>query len=198
MSEKIPNTFKYLILTLQDFTIGCTTTPINIIVYFNISNSIRSCSFVSFFLLLNSILPFLLLSLNSSPSVLVIFIAPTISASFLTPYCSHSSLTHLKIVLSFARTAIFWFLASNPLPLKNIVDLVNSSEFNIENNLENRLIKIRENFYCITGIQKHIDKEFIEKDIFIEKLLEYISASSNYFNFICFKSNYTVYNIYSF
>lgn len=90
----------------------------------------------------------------------------------------------LYIDLSTTKAISNLFLEKNPLPLKNIVDLVNSSEFNIENNLENGLIKVRENFYCITGIQKHIDKEFIEKDIFIEKLLEYISASSNYFNFI--------------
>lgn len=90
----------------------------------------------------------------------------------------------LYIDLSTTKAISNLFLEKNPLPLKNIVDLVNTSEFNIENNLENGLIKVRENFYCITGIQKHIDKEFIEKDIFIEKLLEYISASSNYFNFI--------------
>ncbi len=70
------------------------------------------------------------------------------------------------------------------MPEKSIVDLINSNEFNLENNLENGLVKIRENFYAITGIQKHIDKEFIEKDAFIEKFLEYISASSDYFNFI--------------
>ena len=68
--------------------------------------------------------------------------------------------------------------------LKTIIDLINSSEFNIEDNLKNGLIKKRENFYCITGIQKHIDKELMEKDVFIEKLLGYISDSSDYFNFI--------------
>lgn len=76
------------------------------------------------------------------------------------------------------------FLEENPLPEKTIIDLINSSEFNIESNLDNGLIKKTENFYCITGIQKHIDKEYIEKDVFIEKLLEYISSSSDYFNFI--------------
>jgi len=90
----------------------------------------------------------------------------------------------LYIDLSTTKAISNLFLEKNPLPEKNIVDLINSNEFNLENNLENGLIKVRENFYCITGIQKHIDKEFIEKDVFIEKLLEYISSSSDFFNFI--------------
>lgn len=90
----------------------------------------------------------------------------------------------LYIDLSTTKAISNLFLEKNPLPEKSIVDLINSNEFNLENNLENGLVKIRENFYAITGIQKHIDKEFIEKDAFIEKFLEYISASSDYFNFI--------------
>lgn len=90
----------------------------------------------------------------------------------------------LYIDLSTTKAISNLFLEKNPLPEKTIVDLINSNEFNIENNLENGLVKIRENFYAITGIQKHIDKEFIEKDAFIEKFLEYISVSSDYFNFI--------------
>ena len=90
----------------------------------------------------------------------------------------------LYIDLSGTKAVSNLFLEKNPLPEKTIIDLINSSEFNIETNLENGLIKKRENFYCITGIQKHIDKEFVEKDIFVEKLLSYISDSSDYFNFI--------------
>lgn len=90
----------------------------------------------------------------------------------------------LYIDLSTTKAISNLFLEKNPLPEKSIVDLINSNEFNLENNLDNGLVKIRENFYAITGIQKHIDKEFIEKDAFIEKFLEYISASSDYFNFI--------------
>lgn len=90
----------------------------------------------------------------------------------------------LYIDLSTTKAISNLFLENNPLPEKTIIDLINTSEFHLENNLENGLHKIRENFYCITGIQKHIDKEYIEKDIFIEKLLEYISSASDYFNFI--------------
>lgn len=90
----------------------------------------------------------------------------------------------LYIDLSSTKAISNLFLEKNPLPEKTIIDLINLNEFNLESNLENGLIKKRENFYCITGIQKHIDKEFLEKDIFIEKLLGYISNSSKYFNFI--------------
>ena len=90
----------------------------------------------------------------------------------------------LYIDLSTTKAISNLFLENNPLPSKSIIDLINSNEFNLESNLENGLTKVRENFYCISGIQKHIDKEFLEKDIFIEKLLDYISSSSNYFNFI--------------
>ncbi len=56
--------------------------------------------------------------------------------------------------------------------------------FNIEKNLDLGLVKIRENFYSINGIQKHIDKDLIEKDTFIEKLLDYLLKASEHFNYI--------------
>lgn len=90
----------------------------------------------------------------------------------------------LYVDLSSTKAISNLFLEKNPLPEKTIIDLVNLNEFNIQTNLENGLIKKRENFYCITGIQKHIDKEYLEKDVFIEKFLEYLSDSSDYFNFI--------------
>jgi Flp pilus assembly CpaE family ATPase len=90
----------------------------------------------------------------------------------------------LFIDLSTTKAISNLFLQNNPLPEKSIIDLINTSEFNIEQNLENGLIKKDENFYCVTGIQKHIDKEYLEKDIFIEKLLDYIVGSSEYFNYI--------------
>ncbi len=45
-------------------------------------------------------------------------------------------------------------------------------------------MKVRENFYAINGIQKHIDKDLIEKENFLEKLLEYLLKASEHFNFI--------------
>ncbi|MEA3289161.1 MAG: AAA family ATPase [Campylobacterota bacterium] len=90
----------------------------------------------------------------------------------------------LFIDLSATKAISNLFLGQNPLPKKTIVDLVNSAEFDIESNLKNGLVKVRENFYSINGIQKHIDCDLLEQDVFIEKLLEYISQMSEYFNFI--------------
>ena len=90
----------------------------------------------------------------------------------------------LYIDLSSTKAISNLFLEQNPMPEKTIIDLVNSGQFDIEKNLKNGLVKIRENFYAINGIQKHIDSDFLEQDIFIEKLLEYISKISEEFNFI--------------
>lgn len=90
----------------------------------------------------------------------------------------------LFIDLSHTKAISNLFLAQNPLPEKTVIDLVNSDEFNIENNLENGLVKIKENFYAINGIQKHIDKEYLDKDIFIEKFLNYLELASKYFSTI--------------
>lgn len=76
------------------------------------------------------------------------------------------------------------FLSQNPIPTHTIVDLINYGNFNIEKNLELGLVKVRENFYSINGIQKHVDKDLIEKDNFIEKFLEYILKASEHFNYI--------------
>jgi len=90
----------------------------------------------------------------------------------------------LYIDLSTTKGISNLFLGENPMPQKTIIDLVNSEEFDIEDNLDNGLVKIRENFYAINGIQKHLDSDFLEQDVFIEKLLGYISKVSEEFNFI--------------
>jgi len=90
----------------------------------------------------------------------------------------------LFIDLSHTKAISNLFLEQNPLPEKTIVDLVNSDEFDLENNLQNGLVRLKENFYSINGIQKHIDKEYLEKDIFIEKFLNYLEMANEYFNII--------------
>lgn len=95
------------------------------------------------------------------------------------------------------------FLTQNPIPKKTIIDLINSNKFDLEDNLENGLEKVRENFYMINGIQKHIDSDYLEQTIFIEKLLEYIAKMSEKFNYViidvgtanAYKLNTTVYDI---
>jgi len=90
----------------------------------------------------------------------------------------------LFIDLSNTKAISNLFLEQNPLPDKTIVDLVNSDEFDLDNNLQNGLVRLKENFYSINGIQKHIDKEYLEKDVFIEKLLNYLEMASVHFNTI--------------
>lgn len=76
------------------------------------------------------------------------------------------------------------FLSQNPIPSHTIIDLINFGDFDIKKNLEVGLVKVRENFYAINGIQKHIDRDLLEKDTFIEALLEYIIKASEHFNYI--------------
>ncbi len=90
----------------------------------------------------------------------------------------------LFVDLSKTKAISNLFLGKNPLPTKNIIDLVNSGEFDVENNLENGLVKVRENFFAINGIQKHIDGELLEQEVFGQKLLEYIQHTNEQFNYI--------------
>lgn len=90
----------------------------------------------------------------------------------------------LFIDLSHTKAVSNLFLEQNPLPEKSIIDLVNSDEFDLEYNLDNGLVKIKENFYAINGIQKHLDREYLEKEIFVEKFLNYLGMANQYFNTI--------------
>lgn len=90
----------------------------------------------------------------------------------------------LFVDLSTTKAISNLFLTQNPVPNHSIIDLVNMSDFNIAKNLKFGLVKVRENFYSINGIQKHIDKDLVEKDNFIEKLLDYLLKASEHFNYI--------------
>lgn len=90
----------------------------------------------------------------------------------------------LFVDLSTTKAISNLFLSQNPVPNHSIIDLVNFGDFNIQKNLDLGLVKIRENFYAINGIQKHIDKDLLEKDTFIEKLLDYLLKASEHFNVI--------------
>lgn len=90
----------------------------------------------------------------------------------------------LFIDLSKTKAISNLFLTQNPIPKKTIIDLMNSNKYDLEDNLDNGLEKVRENFYCINGIQKHIDSDYLEQNIFIEKLLEYISKMAEKFNYV--------------
>ena len=90
----------------------------------------------------------------------------------------------LYIDLSTTKAISNLFLGQNPLPEKSIIDCVNIDDFSIEKLLNHGLVKISENFYSINGIQKHIDRDLIEQDIFIEKFLDFILKATEYFNYI--------------
>ncbi|TLP39615.1 AAA family ATPase [Arcobacter arenosus] len=90
----------------------------------------------------------------------------------------------LYIDLSTTKAISNLFLTQNPIPNETIIDLVNYGDFNLKKNLELGMEKVRENFYSINGIQKHIDKDLLEKDNFIEKMLDYILKTSDHFNYI--------------
>lgn len=90
----------------------------------------------------------------------------------------------LFIDLSTTKAVSNIFLTQNPLPEKTIIDLVNIDEFSISKYLDNGLVKISENFYSVNGIQKHIDKDLLEQEIFIEKFLNFLLKSTEFFNYI--------------
>ncbi|MCK9162293.1 MAG: hypothetical protein GX118_03460 [Arcobacter butzleri] len=90
----------------------------------------------------------------------------------------------LFIDLSTTKAVSNMFLEKNPVPDTTIIELINSGEFDLVKNLDNGLVKIRENLYTITGIQKQTDKDILEKDTFIGKLLDYIKFASEHFNYI--------------
>ncbi len=90
----------------------------------------------------------------------------------------------LYIDLSTTKAISNLFLTKNPIPEYTIIDLINTNEFNLEKNLKFGLEKIRENFYSINGIQKHIDVDLLQQNIFIEKLLDYIIKANEHFNYI--------------
>lgn len=89
----------------------------------------------------------------------------------------------LYVDLSTTKGVSNLFLSKNPIPTKTIVDLVNN-DFDIENNLKSGLYKVTENFYAITAIQRQIDKDVLDDDHFVEKLLTYLSQASKHFNYI--------------
>lgn len=90
----------------------------------------------------------------------------------------------LYVDLSTTKAISNLFLNQNPVPNQTIIDLINFGEFDIKKNLEVGLVKVRENFYAINGIQKHIDRDLLEKDAFLDKLLDYILKASEHFNYI--------------
>ena len=104
------------------------------------------------------------------------------TADLLARHCPNKNV--LFIDLATTKAISNMFLTQNPIPEKTIIDLVNLNDFSIEKNLEMGMVKVRENFYAVNGIQKHIDRDILEKDDFIGKLLDFILRASEHFNYI--------------
>jgi pilus assembly protein CpaE len=91
----------------------------------------------------------------------------------------------LYIDLSKTKAISNLFLNGNPLPKHTVLDLLNIDDYSdMTKALENGLVKVRENFYAINGIQKHIDIDILEQSVFIEKFLDYLNHVNQEFNFV--------------
>ena len=91
----------------------------------------------------------------------------------------------LYIDLSKTKAISNLFLEGNPLPKATLIDLLNSEDFSdITKSLDNGLVKVRENFFAINGIQKHIDIDNLEQSVFVVKILDYLYYANQQFNFV--------------
>ena len=69
-------------------------------------------------------------------------------------------------------------------PTKSIVDIINVQQFEMEELLNNGLERISNNFYFVPGIQKHTDREYLEKPENIQIFLNFIMFIKEKFDFI--------------
>jgi len=89
------------------------------------------------------------------------------------------------LFLDFAHTKSVSNLFFKELqPDKSIVDVVNLPNLTIEELFNHGLKKYDNNFYFVPGIQSHIDREVLEKPENIQKFLNFINFSKEYFDII--------------
>jgi cellulose biosynthesis protein BcsQ len=69
-------------------------------------------------------------------------------------------------------------------PKKTITDIVTIQEFDMEELFKNGLTKVNDNLYIIPGIQKHTDRETLEKAENIQRFLNFINKIKERFDFI--------------
>jgi len=69
-------------------------------------------------------------------------------------------------------------------PSKTIVDIVNVQQFEMEELFVNGLQRVNNNFYFVPGIQKHTDREYLEKPENIQIFLNFIMYIKEKFDFI--------------
>lgn len=69
-------------------------------------------------------------------------------------------------------------------PSKSIVNLVTLNRYDLDELYENGLMKYSKNLFFIPGIQRHTDREVLEKNENIQRLLAFINFAKNYFDII--------------
>lgn len=89
------------------------------------------------------------------------------------------------LFLDFAYTkAVSNLFFNHPQPKKTIVDISNIQNLNMQELFENGLEKLNDNLYFVPGVQKHTDREELEKPENIQMFLNFIMFIKERFDFI--------------
>ena len=89
------------------------------------------------------------------------------------------------LFLDFAYTkAISNLFFNHPQPKKTIVDISNVQNLDMEELFANGLEKLNDNLYFVPGVQKHTDREDLEKPENIQMFLNFIMFIKDKFDFI--------------
>jgi len=88
---------------------------------------------------------------------------------------------YLDIAYTKAISNLFF---KHPQPKKTIIDILNVQNLDLHELFENGLEKLNDNFYFVPGIQKHTDREELEKPENIQMFLNFIMYIKEKFNFI--------------
>jgi len=89
------------------------------------------------------------------------------------------------LFLDFAHTKAISNLFFNcAWPEKNIINIAEIQNFSIEELLENGLQKFGNNLFFVPGIQKHTQREDLQKTENIQKILNFINFTKEYFDIV--------------
>ena len=89
------------------------------------------------------------------------------------------------LFLDFASTkSISNLFFENIKPTKTIIDIATVQQLDMQELFENGLEKLNNNFYYVPGIQKHTQREELEKPENIQKFLNFIAYIKEKFDFI--------------
>ncbi|MDK9693756.1 MAG: AAA family ATPase [Sulfurimonas sp.] len=89
------------------------------------------------------------------------------------------------LFLDFAYTKSISNLFFNRIqPEKNIINITTIQNLSVEELLENGLYKLSDNLYFVPGIQKHTEREELEKQENIQKVLNFINFTKEYFDIV--------------